>query len=139
MGGLERTRPVPQPGLARAGVLHGVEGTGEEIEGESPVGQVGEVGEGATRRLLTTVRSIPAEGVEDGDEGVDGEEQAGARQEPRREQPRGGVALGGIKGSRHPERELGVGAHHDDATQRRGSKEPAKNLQVRMREEARSG
>lgn len=101
VSGLEQTRPAGQPGLPRAGIFPGMQTTDKKIKGDSPERQIGEIREGAARFLGVTVRSIPAEDEKDGDEGVDGEQESRTGQQQRREQPRGGVSLGRIKGSVH--------------------------------------
>lgn len=76
MRSLQRPRPAPEPRLARPRVRKGVQGREEEVEGQAPVGQVREVGEGLARGDGEAVGVVPGEDGRDGGEGVEGEEEA---------------------------------------------------------------
>lgn len=74
MSGLKRTRPAGEPGPSCAGILKGMQAAEEEVKGESPKRQVGEIGKRAARCLRVAMRSIPAEYKKDGEKGVEGEQ-----------------------------------------------------------------
>lgn len=75
----------------------------EEIKGQAPEGYIGEVGKGATGVLRTTVRAIPAEDDENGDECPKREGEAHEGENGRREQPRGCVAACRVERARDTE------------------------------------
>lgn len=66
---LKGARPAPQPRCAGPGIGEAMQAAEEKIKGQAPIGQVGEVGKGATGVLRMTVRIVPAEDDEDGGEG----------------------------------------------------------------------
>ena len=77
--------------------------TDEEIEGQSPIRQVCEVGEAPSSAEGGGVRIVPAEDGEDGGESVEGEEEARESEKERRKEPRCGKAEGWVEGGRDAE------------------------------------
>lgn len=73
MEGLQRAGKGVEEGNAGACVGEGVDGGDEEVEGEAPVGEYGEVGEGLAdvdKAACGLVGGFPADVEERGEEGV---------------------------------------------------------------------
>ncbi len=78
-------------------------GAEEEVESQPDVSQVREIGEPLTGVYGLVVGVVVAENCEDGYEGVEGEEGADEGEEEGREEPGGGVGVGGVEGGGHAE------------------------------------
>lgn len=76
---------VEQDGAARPRIAGCVEGRDEEVEGQAPVGQPGEVAEGLADGAGVIVGAVPGPDDDDGGEDVEGDQGAESREEGWRE------------------------------------------------------
>lgn len=85
MCGLEWAGPTPQPRGSGPGIRQAMQAAEEEIKGQAPIGDIGEVGKGATGMLSTTVGAIPAKDDENGGKGPERQAEAQESENGRRE------------------------------------------------------
>lgn len=84
---LEEARPARKKWRPRAGICPGVYSAEQEVEGQSPVCQMGEIRERSFGGLRSSMCAIPAEDEEECDEGIQREQASqdgkyGGREEP---------------------------------------------------------
>lgn len=95
---LQRGRPPSQQWPSSQPVGAGVQGGKGKVEGQSPVGQVGEEGKGLAG-AAQVLGAAPAK-VENGrDKGIERQQGAESEEQAGRQQPRGCEAVGRVEGS----------------------------------------